>query len=146
MSRGQMCLVVSAIAAAAVACGDNQRTALAEAGAAPMRRPEGAPSAAWADATAGPTTATGSGGTAGAGNTAGSGAVGPFTFTPGPCADVFSDDQLTTYELQIDATEWAALVDDFYIDAGEPHRHLDYHPYHQRRRVQVRRRGPPPTR
>ena len=131
MSRGQICLVLSAIAAAAVACGDNQRAALSA-------RSGGGPDAAAGRSAisgvggrdGGPTAATGSGGTAGTGNTAGKGAVGPFTFNPGPCADVFSDDQLTTYELQINATEWAALVNDFNSMQANRTANLDYHPYH----------------
>ncbi len=129
MARGQICLVVSAIAVAAVACGDNQRTAL-RSGGGPDAVAGGSAISGVGGRDGGPTTATGSGGTAGAGNTAGRGAVGPFTFTPGPCADVFSDDQLTTYELQINATEWAALVDDFNSMQANRAANLDYHPYH----------------
>ena len=131
MSRGQICLMLSAIAAAVVACGTRSvHGAPARAGRPRCGGRRKRHQRRTADASGGPTTATGSGGTAGA-DTAGKGAVGPFTFTPGPCADVFSDDQLTTYELQINATEWAALVDDFNSMQANRAADLDYHPYHK---------------
>ena len=72
MSRGQICLVLSAIAAAAVACGDNQRAALsARSGGGPMQPPGGSAISGVGGRDGGPTAATGSGGTAGTGNTAG---------------------------------------------------------------------------
>ena len=123
-------LVLSAIVVALAACGDDRHTRVA------ARSGGGPDAAAGGSAISGVGghdggTSTGSGGSAGAGNTGGMRAGGPFTFTPGPCADVFSDDQLTTYELQISATDWAALVDDFSSMQTNRAAVLDYHPYHK---------------
>jgi hypothetical protein len=116
---------------AAATCGDDQPTRFAA-------RNGGDPDAAGAAGAGGPAisgtggrggaASTSGSGTAGTGNVAGSGRGDPFT--PGPCADVFSDDLLPTYELTIDPNQWAALIDDFYSMQTNHAANLDYHPYH----------------
>ena len=69
---------------------------------------------------------TGSGGAAGGGSAGTVGTGGPA----GPCADIFADDLFPTYELQIDAADWNALVDDFNSMQANRDANLDYHPYH----------------
>src|SRR5262245_45521605 len=90
--------------AAAVACGDDGRARLSS-------RNGGGPDAAGVGGSISGAGGSGdptSSGTAGTGATAGK-QGGPFTFNPSPCADVFADDRLATYELQINSTEWNAL-------------------------------------
>src|SRR5262245_29877570 len=70
--------------------------------------------------------ATGTGGWTGGGPIGGSGPP----LMPGPCADVFSDDQVATYELQIAQSEWDALMSDFHSMQQNVAAHDDYHPYH----------------
>ena len=48
----------------------------------------------------------------------------------GSCADVFADDQITTYEIQIAQSEWDGLARDFANMAQNTAMHLDIHPYH----------------
>jgi hypothetical protein len=46
------------------------------------------------------------------------------------CADVFADDRITSYELQIAQADWDALVHDFYSMQLNDDLNLDIHPYH----------------
>jgi hypothetical protein len=48
----------------------------------------------------------------------------------GACSDVFSDDQITTYEIQISQADWDGLVTDFHNMAQNAALGLDVHPYH----------------
>ena len=48
----------------------------------------------------------------------------------GACADVFADDLLPTYEIQIAQADWNALLNDFYSMAQNDALGLDIHPYH----------------
>ena len=52
-------------------------------------------------------------------------------FTPGPCADVFAEDLVPTYELQIAPEEWNALLTDFYAMQQNVVAMRNYHPYHR---------------
>jgi hypothetical protein len=62
------------------------------------------------------------------GGTSGTGGGGP---TPvGACADVFAEDLLPTYEIQIAQADWDALLGDFYSMAQNDALGLDIHPYH----------------
>jgi len=64
----------------------------------------------------------------------GGGAASSSLSTPTPgaggCADIFSDDQVTTYEIQISQSEWDGLVSDFYNMAQNDAANRDIHPYH----------------
>jgi hypothetical protein len=113
-------------ALAAVACGDSQRVPLsARNGGGPDSGAGGSVISGVGGRGGGPTGS----GTAGAGNTTPK-EGGPFTFTPGPCADVFADDLLPTYELRISDADWAALMNDFDTMQVNSAAGLDYHPYH----------------
>ena len=46
------------------------------------------------------------------------------------CADLFSDDRITTYELRIAQPDWDALVHDFYSMQANDDLNLNIHPYH----------------
>jgi hypothetical protein len=83
----------------------------------------------------GPSAYAGAGGGAGTGGAAGTTGGGPIggsgaPFTPGPCADIYSDDLFPTYELQIAPGDWSALLDDFYSMQQNAAAHVDYHPWH----------------
>jgi hypothetical protein len=70
-------------------------------------------------------------GGAGTAGTSGMGGSGGGAGTPaGGCADLFSDDRITTYELQIAPTDWNGLVVDFYNMQHNDDLGLDLHPYH----------------
>jgi hypothetical protein len=122
-ARGRLCLVLAPILAVSCAL-DDPRPVPARGGAIPD------PSAA-----GGGNPSSGGGGAAGSPGGGAAGTSGAITsptgpFMPGPCADLFADDLLPTYELQIAPAEWNALVNDFNtmqqnIDAGR-----NYHPYH----------------
>ena len=66
----------------------------------------------------------GSGGSSGASGSAGTSGTG------NNCADLFSDDRITSYELQIAQADWDALVHDFYSMQQNDDLNLDIHPYH----------------
>jgi hypothetical protein len=55
--------------------------------------------------------------------------IGP-TPGAGECADVFSEDRVTTYEIQIAPSDWEGLVSDFYNMPRNDAANLDIHPYH----------------
>ena len=122
--------VALVLAAAAAACGDDLSARVGIGS-------QGGPSSAGG---IGGTAISGTGGSAGAGatgttGTAGWSGGGPIggsgpPLMPGPCADIFSDDQVPTYELQIAQSEWAALMSDFRSMQQNMAAHDDYHPYH----------------
>src|SRR4029079_14595132 len=64
----------------------------------------------------------------------GGGAASSSLSTPTPgaggCADIFSDDQVTTYEIQISQSEWDGLVSDFYNMAQNDAANRDIHTSH----------------
>src|SRR5205085_349272 len=69
------------------------------------------------------------------GTRAGSNRVSPTGATGGalavgPCADIFADDLLPTYEIQVAPADWAALVDDFNSMQQNINAGVDYHPWH----------------
>jgi len=66
------------------------------------------------------------GGSSGGGSTGGASGSG----APGACADIFSDDLLPTYQIQIAPADWNAIVNDFYTMQQNLNAGLDYHPYH----------------
>jgi len=49
---------------------------------------------------------------------------------PGACADLFADDQITTYEIGIAQADWDGLVADFQAMPQNEALGLDIHPYH----------------
>ena len=115
VARGNKAAIVGVLAfasALAVSCGDDLSHPAA-------RRERGDPqpgvggsigSSSDGRGDAGAPSATDSGGGTGAGGMGGAvGTGGPA----GPCADVFADDLFPTYELQIDAADWNALLTDF---------------------------------
>lgn len=118
------------LAAAAAACGDDLSARVGIGS-------QGGPSSAGG---IGGTEISGTGGRAGAGATgttgiagwSGGGPIGGSgpPLMPGPCADIFSDDQVPTYELQIAQSEWDALMSDFRTMQQNVAAHDDYHPYH----------------
>jgi hypothetical protein len=63
----------------------------------------------------------------GAGGGAGTGGGGTGA---GGCPDLFADDRITTYELQIAEADWNGLVVDFYNMQHNDDLGLDIHPYH----------------
>ena len=122
--------VALVLAAAAAACGDDLSARVGIGS-------QGGPSSAGG---IGGTAISGTGGSAGAGatgttGTAGGSGGGPIggggpPLMPGPCADIFSDDQVPTYELQIAQSQWDALMHDFRTMQQNVAAHDDYHPYH----------------
>lgn len=64
------------------------------------------------------------------GGSSGAGAGSGGAISPNGCADVFADDKLPTYEIQIAQAEWDGLVTDFYSMAQNDALSLDIHPYH----------------
>jgi hypothetical protein len=48
----------------------------------------------------------------------------------GACADIFADDLLVTYQIQIAQSDWDGLVTDFHSMAQNAALGLDVHPYH----------------
>jgi len=68
-------------------------------------------------------------GEAGSGGVSGTGGSGGPSVA-GACADIFADDQLPTYEIQIAPADWTAIVTDFNSMQQNINAGLDYHPWH----------------
>jgi hypothetical protein len=115
-------LVVVGVVAAAAACGDRTRRPLNADGISPDQAGVGGSIGDGAGNHDGQ-------GSGSAGSGAAGGGIGGASGT-GACADIFSDDQLPTYEIQIAPVDWAALVSDFQNMLANVAAGVDYHPYH----------------
>jgi len=107
LSRTKFSIVVGLVVAAA-ACGDRTRR--------PLLADGGSIS-----------------GMAGQGGSLGGGGSTGLTGAPaiaGPCADIFADDLLPTYEIRFAPADWTAIVNDFNSMQQNINAGLDYHPYH----------------
>jgi hypothetical protein len=109
--RTMRALLLGAVLAAAGSCGtDRQHTPLLSGNGGSSGEPPG------------------SAGTSGAGATGGT--TGPGGTQVGACADLYADDRIATYEIQIAQAHWDGLVADFYNMQHNDDLGLDIHPYH----------------
>jgi hypothetical protein len=119
-TRTKIQLLLGLILVAAGACGDDTQRA-------PLVPGDGGGGGGGGG---GGTGAAPSSGVGGAGPDA-TGNAGTGSSSPnGGCADLFSDDQVTTYEVEIAPADWDAIVMDFYNMAQNSAAGVDIHPYH----------------